>query len=201
MFDDLVLNIDSFESKYKSIDSLEFAKNKFRNMVLNYNDNKPKGQKKKPENILKDITNKVFIFDLPEKDAFVSALIKSDKSIESFVIKRMKTTKGSIYVIRAINGDYFCIHAHFFDRYLLRVKNDKIKTRREAIRHYVKSFTHELEHLFFQKNNSNEIMVQYKYGIGLGYLSSDKHLIFISTFVSNEMLRENQKEIINSYKR
>lgn len=188
----LLNQVEIFNKKNK-FDHFSFANDKLTNIVANFNNNKPKGQKKKLKNIIDELKNKTFIYDI-SPDLFSAFMLNNENKLLSFSIRRMKASGGSIYVIMAMDGSYFFVKSHFFDRYAERLNNEKVKTRKETIRHFIKSLP---ENTDCQLASDGQIMKKYKFGVGLGYYEKNETInILLNTFVSYDMLRQDQKQIL-----
>lgn len=198
LYSGLAPQINLFVRTNKQINVNEFACEKFDRVLQCHYENK-KG--KKPKNQLAvptELINKVITYNIKELDAHFLMVMRPTGMLESCIMYRIKTTKGSIYLMPAHDKDLICYTAHFFDRYKQRINDNKIKTRSDAIKHFMKSNICQDNLKAYVKTKSNELVLQMNNGIGLGIPLNP--IALITTFISNNMLNDKQKVIINCLK-
>ena len=90
-------------------------------------------------------------------------------------------------------GSIAIYSAHFFDRYAERLGLDVkgVSAIEHFITHYLRGTYHKVDGKIFEP---------YPFGVGLGTYNTDKTFMYINTFVSNELLFDNQQEIVDIIK-
>lgn len=90
-------------------------------------------------------------------------------------------------------GSIAIYSAHFFERYAERLGLDVkgVSAIEHFITHYLRGTYHKVDGKIFEP---------YPFGVGLGTYNTDKTFMYINTFVSNELLFDNQQKIVDIIK-
>jgi hypothetical protein len=150
---------------------------------------------------------KPFVRYEKEYDGYVGFLLRyqSNGIAESgYSVYKMKSKKGALYMVKGAEGDFSIYTQHFFDRYYQRVidKSSKIpsdKLREKAIISFIKNIM--IQHLTKVVGGNitkdNQVLLPYKDGFGLGYISGRD--VFIKTFIDNEQAKETQLKSVEDF--
>ena len=150
---------------------------------------------------------KPFVRYEKEYDAYLGFLLRyeADGLVNTgYDMYKMKSKKGTLYIVRGQDGDFTIFTQHFFDRYYQRVidKSSKIPTekfREKAIISFIKNIM--LQYLTQSVGGTNfkgnQILLPYKEGFGLGIIQNGD--IFVKTFIDNEQAKTNQLKTIEDF--
>jgi hypothetical protein len=150
---------------------------------------------------------KPFVRYEKEYDAYLGFLLRYEAdglANTGYDMYKMKSKKGTLYIVRGQDGDFTIFTQHFFDRYYQRVidKSSKIPTekfREKAIISFIKNIM--LQYLTQSVGGTNfkgnQILLPYKEGFGLGIIQNGD--IFVKTFIDNEQAKTNQLKTIEDF--
>jgi len=117
---------------------------------------------------------------------------------------KMKSKKGTLYIVKGSKGEFTIYTQHFFDRYYQRIIDNSSKIPSEKFREKaIISFIKTVMIQFLTKavggtiTKGNQCLMPYKEGFGLGYVSNGN--IFVKTFIDNEQAKQNQLNSIEDF--
>jgi len=143
------------------------------------------------------------------KNKWIIKVDVREKDVVRFFMTYFYTTENKIAAVGVIDGKqllYFT--SHFFKRYNERLKLNLVVPE-DIIRHYVKNSSAGLtvDYLGVVKENIVKVFISVKQGIILGNLHYDIQFCKMNTFITHEMLKEDQierknqmEEFLNKYR-
>jgi len=125
------------------------------------------------------------------------------------LLYQIKTTGGKIYVLYAnkdSDAKYDCFTAHYFDRYaerlgITKTRYEAISKRDQIIKLWSEKFilnNRSWVEIIKEKDGSETMLDYHPDGLGIGTI--ENNIILFKTFISNNLLKQNQIEKYNNIK-
>ena len=199
-YEELALQVNNFITSNQIIDEESLGKQKLLRIAELVNNKKStKSKYKMPTELL----NRSFVY--PSENFTFGLAINKTGQMRTISLYRLKTSKGSIYIsfYKGTNNEYtvLCFKAHVFDRYITRLKNDKIKDRTSAIKHFIHKLlqTETMSYRNETEDNGSSMIIilgnNFCLGLNFGKLK------LINTFIEESMLTPRQKILMETMKK